>query len=164
LPQVVWREKRQNRTVFHLLLQGHLNEATLSLVTSWNGITYCGSTVAPANILLAASRQTSRQYLFPGKSCGAELTRMTGTACQLFKSMTTFVDVLARGPDLEGLLQKPQSLGILAAMAGFFGRLHATNASVSVAMSAAEEIGRFVKSIPAMPEQFSNLLTETPFF
>ena len=111
-----------------------------------------------------SSHQTSSQYLLPGKSCGAELTRVTGTACQLFKSMTSFVDVLAGGPDLEGLLQKPKGLGILAAMAGFFGRLHATNASVPIAMSAAKEIGCLVKRIPAMPKQFSNLLTETPFF
>jgi hypothetical protein len=26
---------------------------------------------------------------------------MTGTACQLFEGMTSFVDVLASGPDLE---------------------------------------------------------------
>jgi hypothetical protein len=89
---------------------------------------------------------------------------MTGTACQLFEGITSVVEVLASGPDLEGLLQKPKGLDILAAMAGFFGRLHATNASVSITVSAAKEVGCFVKSITAMPKQFSNLLTETPFF
>jgi hypothetical protein len=78
--------------------------------------------------------------------------------------MTSVIDVLASGPDLEGLLQKPKSLDILAALAGFCSRLHATNASVSITVSAAKEVGCFVKSISAMPKQFSNLFTETPFF
>jgi len=107
---------------------------------------------------------TRRQYLFPGKSCGAEVTRMTGTARHLFKGMTSLIGVLASGPDLNGSPQKTKSLGVLPATAGFFGCLHATNPSIPITVSPAKEIGCFIKSITALPEQFSNLLTEVSFF
>jgi len=89
---------------------------------------------------------------------------MTGTARHLFKGMTSLVGVLASRPDLESLLQKAKSLSVLAAMAGFFGRLHATNASIPITVSAAKKIGCFVKTITSLTKQYSNLLTETPSF
>src|SRR5215469_10290325 len=108
-------------------------------------------------------RPTRRQYLFPGKSCGAEVACMTGTTRHLFEGMNSLVSVLAGGPDLKGSLQKAKSLGVLAAMASFFGCLHATNASVPVAVSPVKKLGRFVQSITALTEQFSGLLTQMPF-
>jgi hypothetical protein len=78
--------------------------------------------------------------------------------------MTSLIGVLASGQDLNGSPQKAKSLGVLAAMAGFFGSLHATNPSIPITVSPAKEIGCFVKSITALAEQFSNLLTEMPFF
>src|SRR6516162_205796 len=77
-------------------------------------------------------RLTGRQYLFPGKSRGAEVPCVTGTARHLFKGVNSPVGVPAGGSDLEGSLQKAESLGVLAAMAGFFGCLNATNASIPV--------------------------------
>jgi hypothetical protein len=77
--------------------------------------------------------------------------------------MRALVGVLTRGPDLNGSPEKTKSLSILAAMAGFLSRLHATNASIPITVSAAKKIGRFAKSITTMTKQFSNLLTETPF-
>jgi hypothetical protein len=49
-------------------------------------------------------------------------------------------------------------------MAGFFGCLHATNPSIPITVSPAKEIGCFGKNVTALAEQFSNLLTEMPFF
>src|SRR5258708_24572530 len=77
-----------------------------------------------------SGRPTRRQYLFPGKSCGAKVTRMTGTARHLFKGMCALVGVLPCGPDFNGSPEKTKSLSILGAMAGFFGSLHATNPSI----------------------------------
>ncbi|MBV8278002.1 MAG: hypothetical protein JO170_22440 [Verrucomicrobia bacterium] len=110
-----------------------------------------------------SGRPARCQYLFPGKSRGAELARMTSTAGHLFKGTNSFVDILAGGPDLKGSLQKAKSLAILAATAGFFGRLNATNASIDITVSAVKKIGCFLKSIATATKQFSHLLTETPF-
>jgi len=49
-------------------------------------------------------------------------------------------------------------------MAGLLGRLHATNASIPITVSAAKKIGCFAESVTTMTKQFSNLLTEPPFF
>jgi hypothetical protein len=106
---------------------------------------------------------TRRLYLFPGKSRGAEVTRVTGTTRHLFKGVNSPVGILVGRPDLEGSLQKAKSLGVLAAVAGFFGCLHATNASIPVAVSPVKKLGRFVQSITAPTEQFSSLLTQVPF-
>jgi hypothetical protein len=111
-----------------------------------------------------SGRTTRRQYLFPGKSRGAKVTGMTGTARHLFKGVTSLVGMLTSGPDLEGLFPKAKSLGVLAAMTGFFGRLRATSSSVTITVGPAKKIGCLVKSITALTEQFSNLLTEMPFF
>src|SRR5215469_5647515 len=110
-----------------------------------------------------SSRLTRSQYFFPGKWCSVEVARVTGATRHLFEGMNSPVGVLAGGPDLKGSLQKAKSLGVLAAMASFFGCLHATNASVPVAVSPVKKLGRFVQSITALTEQFSGLLTQMPF-
>ena len=74
---------------------------------------------------------------------------MTGAARHLFKGINSLVSVPTNGPDLEGSFQKAKSLGILAAVAGFFGCLHPTNASIPIAVRPAKKIGRLVESITA---------------
>jgi hypothetical protein len=107
-------------------------------------------------------RLAGRQYLFPGKSHGAEVSCVTGTTRHLSKGMNSLVSVPAGGPDLEGSLQKAKSLGVLAVVASFFYCLHATNASIPVAVGPVKKLGRFVQSITAPTEQFSSLLTQMP--
>jgi hypothetical protein len=69
---------------------------------------------------------------------------MTGAARHLFKGMNSPVGILASRPDLEGSLQKAKGLGVLAAVAGFLGCPHATNACIPVAVGPVKKLGRFV--------------------